>query len=86
MNWEVLHKLACDVCGQIGFHNYRCPKYSSPKAAYYCSSCGEGIYNGEEYIGNNNGEYKHFDCVYGIRDLLEWLGCEIKTMEEDTYE
>ena len=48
---------------------------------HYCSSCGEGIYAAEEYIENDNGEYKHFDCIYGIRDLLEWLGCEVKIME-----
>lgn len=24
----------------------------------------------------------HFDCVYGICDLLKWLGYEIKNMEE----
>jgi len=30
----------------------RCPNYSSLKAVHYCSSCGDGIYYGEEYIEN----------------------------------
>ena len=85
MIWEVLLKLACDICRRSIGHDFRCPQCSPRKAIYYCSSCGEGIYVGEEYIENDNGEYKHFDCVYGTRDLLEWLGCEIKTME-DEYE
>ena len=73
--------MACNICGRTIRHDFRCPNYSPPKVIQYCSSCGEGIYVGEEYIKNDNGEYKHFDCIYGIRDLLEWLGCEIKTME-----
>ncbi len=43
--------------------------------------CGEGIYDGEEYIENQNGEYRHYECFYGMKDLLEWLGYNIKTME-----
>ena len=45
--------------------------------------CGNGIYDGEEYIENDNGECRHYDCFTGMRDLLEWLGYEIKTMEDD---
>lgn len=53
-----------------------------PRTTYYCSICGEGIYSGEEYIVNDDNEYRHYDCFYGMRGLLEWLGYEIKTMEE----
>lgn len=60
-----------------------CPNYSPPKTYHYCSICGEGIYEGEEYIENDDGEFRHFDCFCGMRDLLEWLGYEIKTMEDD---
>lgn len=60
----------------------RCPNYSSPKATHYCSSCGDGIYGGEEYIENLDGEYHHHECFHDMRDLLEWLGVDIKTMEE----
>ena len=72
----------CNICRQTTCHP-RCPNYIPPKVTYYCSSCGEGIYNGEEYIENDNGEYKHLDCIYGISDLLEWLGSEVKIMEEN---
>lgn len=72
----------CDICGMIGNHNVRCPNYVPPKATYYCSSCGDGIYEGEEYIENLDGEYRHYECFHGMKDLLEWLGFNIKTMEE----
>lgn len=71
----------CDVCLQNPCHP-RCPNYIPPKESHYCSVCGEGIYSGEEYIVNDNNECRHYDCFYGMRDLLEWLGYEIKTMEE----
>lgn len=62
-----------------------CPNYIPKKAKYYCSLCGDGIYDGEKYIKNIDGEYRHYDCFQGMRELLEWLGYEIMTME-DTYE
>lgn len=74
----------CSICGKVHCHP-RCPNYLPPKASCYCSICEEGIYDGEEYIENEDGDYRHFDCFYGMRDLLEWLGYEIKTME-DTYD
>ena len=55
------------------------------KAQHYCSLCENGIYDGEEYIENQDGEYRHYECFNGMKDLLEWLGFDIKTME-DTYE
>ena len=59
-----------------------CPNYNPPKAEHICSLCDEGIYDGEEYIVNDNGDYRHCDCFYGIKDLLSWLGYEVQTMEE----
>ena len=53
-----------------------------PKTSYYCSICNEGIYNGEEYIENDEGKYAHLECVDYGRDLAKFLGYEIKTMEE----
>lgn len=70
----------CSICEQTPCH-CKCPNYVSPKAHRYCSICGEGIYDGEEYIENDSGDFRHFECFYGIRDLLEWLGYEIKAME-----
>lgn len=72
----------CLICGGITQCKPRCPNYIPPKASHYCSFCGEGIFDGEEYIENPFGEYRHYDCFYGTRDLVEWLGCEIKTMED----
>ena len=78
--------MSCEFCLQIGGkHDFRCPNYSPRKAQHYCSSCGEGIINGEEYIVNQDLEYRHYGCFHGMRELLEWLGYEVKTME-DTYE
>ncbi len=74
--------MRCDICGRTIGHDSRCPNYSPKKATNYCSSCGNGIYDGEEYIENSDGECWHYDCIHGIRGLLEWLGCEIKTMED----
>ena len=70
----------CDVCRQNPCHS-RCPNYIQPKTTHHCSSCGEGIYDGEEYIENMDNEYMHYDCFCGMRELIEWLGYEIKTME-----
>ena len=73
----------CEYCHQYGSHHPQCPMYSPPKATYYCSICGEGILNGEEYIKNDIGEYAHWECVDSGRDLIRFLGYEIKTMEDE---
>lgn len=67
----------CSICNKIPC-DYRCPNYTKPKTKYYCSFCGEGIQNGEEYIENYKGEKIHFECTQGIRWLLNWLDYEIK--------
>ena len=78
----------CEYCHLYGEHYPQCPFYEPPKATHYCSICNEGILNGEEYIVNDDGEYAHLDCVDYGRDLAEWLGYEIKEMEEidDEYD
>lgn len=75
----------CEICGRSVGHSYRCPNYTPPKAVHYCSSCSDEILNGEDYIKNSSDEYRHYECFHGMRDLLEWLGYEVKTVEE-TYE
>ena len=72
--------MPCIYCGQYGTHHPRCPLYIPPKATHYCSICGEGIYDGEEYIVNDDGEYAHWDCVYYGRDLAKFLGYKVKEM------
>lgn len=71
----------CNLCRREPCHP-RCPNYIPQKATRYCSVCGEGIYSGEEYIENLDSEYRHYDCFQGIRDLLDWLGYKVMTMEE----
>lgn len=77
----------CEVCGKMIGHDCRCPYYKPLKASHYCSSCGEGIYDGEEYVENLDGECIHYECIYRMsdRDLIDWLGYKIMTME-DSYE
>ena len=72
----------CELCRKAFGHDPRCPYYVPPKASHYCSACGEGIYSGQDYIQNDDGEFRHYDCFYGIRDLLVWLGYDIKTMRD----
>lgn len=71
---ELCRKTSCDT---------RCPNYVSPSTEYYCSICNEGIYTGEEYIKNDNGDYVHYECISGIRDLLNWLGINVCIMNEE---
>lgn len=75
--------MACMYCLRDHGHDSICPNYKEKKSHYYCSICGDGILEGEEYIENENGEYRHWECFDGMRDLLEWLGYEIKTMEDE---
>lgn len=75
--------MACEYCLKTSGHAYHCPNYIPPKAHHYCSFCEEGIYNGDEYLVNDDNEYRHLDCFYGTKDLLEWLGCEVKIMEDE---
>ena len=72
----------CSICKQYPC-NVRCPNYEPPKATHYCSICNEGIYDGEEYIENDDFEYAHWECISFGRDLVEFLGYEIKEMNEE---
>ena len=72
----------CDTCLKNPCHP-ACPNYSPLKSRLYCDNCGEGIYNGEKYIENIDGETRHYECFRDMRELLEWLGYEIKTMEDN---
>ena len=71
----------CQLCNSYPCDS-RCPNHI-PKATHYCSSCGEGIRDGEEYIENTDGECIHWECFTSMKDLLEFLGYEILTMEEN---
>ena len=75
--------MPCNYCLRDYGHNPRCPLYKENKSTHYCSICGDGILEGEEYIENDCGEYAHWECVDYGRDLARFLGYEIKTMEEE---
>ena len=74
--------MPCNYCLRDYGHNPRCPLYKE-KSSHYCSICGDGILEGEEYIENDCGEYAHWECVDYGRDLSRFLGYEIKTMEDE---
>lgn len=73
----------CSECKRIICPS-SCPNYE-PKAKHYCSICEEGIYDGEEYVKNDDDEYRHYDCFNGMRDLLDWLGYKLETMNGDLH-
>lgn len=62
-----------------------CPNYVQPKAKYYCDICGGGIYDGDEYIKNNNGDRAHWECIYTARDLAKWLDVDIRIWSDELF-
>lgn len=71
----------CEVCGRSDGHLPNCPE--NPNYEEYkfnpdkkCDFCNEMIENGELYIGNNNGEYAHLNCV-DVESLCDFLGIDI---------
>ena len=54
--------MPCNYCLRDYEHDPRCPLYKDKKSSHYCSVCGDGILEGEEYIVNEDGEYRHLDC------------------------
>jgi len=75
----------CEECKRSFGHDPRCPYYAPKKSSHRCSICGQEILSGEDYIENDNGEFRHYECFYGMRELLGWLGYDIKTMEDLDY-
>lgn len=75
--------MICSFCLRDDGHDFLCPYYEPPKPLFYCSVCGDGIINGEEYIENNNGKHVHYNCVWSTSMLLKFLGVDVKIMEEN---
>ena len=73
----------CGICKQTPC-SCRCPNYT-PKSKIKCSICDNEIVNGEEYIIKDDNEYAHWECVDIAKKLVEFLGYEIKEMEDDFY-
>ena len=38
----------------------------------------EGICSGEKYTENDNGGFRHFECFKELKELLTWLGYDVK--------
>ncbi len=78
--------MPCEYCYWTIGHPSSCPNASEPKFTHYCSICGEGIYDGDEYVENDDGEFIHLDCPT-IKDMVAFLGYEVKLMEceDDQY-
>jgi hypothetical protein len=68
-----------------GKHDRGCPSYQPPLAARYCSICDDAIIEGEDYVEDSVGDCAHYECITSMsyRDMLEWAGCEVKTMESE---
>ena len=69
--------MTCEECYMMKC-SPTCPYFvPKNKTNYYCSICGDGIYNGEEYIKNDDDGYAHWECITVKKDLAEWLNYEI---------
>lgn len=55
-------------------------KMQNKSNVYYCSICGNRIQKSEEYLVNGKGKTIHFACIESLRQLLRWLGYEVKEM------
>ena len=74
--------MACEYCHWTSGHPSSCPNVDEPKYNHYCSICGYGIEEGEEYIVNDDDKYIHFDCPT-MRGLVEFLGHKVQIMRGD---
>lgn len=55
--------MICEECHMMRC-SPTCPYFIlKKKTNYYCSICGDGIYDGEEYIKNDVGDYAHWECT-----------------------
>lgn len=53
--------MTCEECHMMKC-SPTCPYFiPKKKTNYYCSICGDGIYDGEEYIKNDVGDYAQED-------------------------
>ena len=75
--------MACEYCRYSIGHDYRCPNFEEIKSNHFCNICNEDIYYGEKYIINSNNEYAHYDCISYGYDMADFLGYEIKEMENE---
>lgn len=73
----------CEYCRCVGYHDYRCPNAPEIISGKTCSYCSFPILPWEEYVENDDGEYIHYECIGSTYKLLDWLGYEVKTDEDE---
>lgn len=73
----------CDICRQTPCHP-RCPNAPEPKPVKRCCLCGEGIYEGDEYLITTDGCVCK-DCLedFSINQWLELIGESLTTAERE---
>lgn len=73
----------CDICRQTPCHP-RCPNAPEPKPVERCCLCGEGIYEGDEYLNTTDGCVCK-DCLenFSIDQWLELIGESLTTAERE---
>lgn len=69
----------CDLCGFYPCDE-RCTGASSPKRAYTCIKCGEGIFEGDKFLSGENGHICEL-CFedMSVYEMLEALGEVLET-------
>lgn len=74
----------CSECRQTPCYPM-CPNAPLPQPCCICDLCKEGIYDGEEYFENENGDIAHWECIEEMtrREFIEWIGYKIKSMKGD---
>lgn len=77
----------CFECRQTPCHP-RCPNAPLSRPRYTCDLCKEGIYDGEEYFENENGDIAHWECITELtrKEFVEWMGYKVKTMKGEDDE
>ena len=71
----------CKFCLQVDCPP-QCPNYEAPAYLHTCDFCGFGIYQGEEYVKNIDGDYIHYDCIDNMPEFIRWCKCEKGIMYE----
>ena len=73
----------CDICRQTPCHP-RCPNAPEPKPVERCCLCGEGIYEGDEYLNTTDGCVCK-DCLenFSIDQWLELIGESLTAAERE---
>lgn len=78
----------CDICRRSPCDS-RCPNAPEPKRVYVCSRCGEGVYAGDRFLREPDGDILCEICLDNMDndELLHELGLSTEIAEEgDGYD